>query len=39
MRVLSNFMNGKKDGEETAFNEDGSISYKSTYVDGKEIKQ
>ncbi|NBO10443.1 MAG: hypothetical protein EBV25_02520 [Methylophilaceae bacterium] len=39
MRVQSNFVDGKKEGAETAWNKDGTVKYKSTYIDGQEVKQ
>jgi antitoxin component YwqK of YwqJK toxin-antitoxin module len=38
MRAQSNLINGKKEGDETAWNKDGSIKYKISYIDGKEVK-
>ncbi|MDO9282253.1 MAG: hypothetical protein Q7T88_07725 [Methylotenera sp.] len=38
MRVQSHFVEGMKQGEETAWNKDGSIKYKTTYVGGQEVK-
>jgi antitoxin component YwqK of YwqJK toxin-antitoxin module len=39
MRVQSEFVDGKKEGTETAWNKDGSVKYKSTYMNGQEVKQ
>jgi antitoxin component YwqK of YwqJK toxin-antitoxin module len=38
MRVQANFVNGKKEGLETAWNKDGSVRYQSKYADGQEVK-
>jgi antitoxin component YwqK of YwqJK toxin-antitoxin module len=37
--VQSHFVEGKKEGVETAWNKDGSVKYQSTYKDGQELKQ
>jgi antitoxin component YwqK of YwqJK toxin-antitoxin module len=37
MRVQAEFVNGKKEGLETAWNKDGSVRYQTNYVNGNPV--